>query len=148
MSFNISITFHWFHGYVKIAVAMLWARDMGVTSTQEVTGTQLPLITVPAWGLGAHGVTPVQTYYGSPESWKNMGMLAGVANCRKSRKWDCRGRLALVFKPMHSSHSRLGPRDFGKRKNGPCGFGKKGGTTQFWWDSEPGSFGCSLCHAA
>ena len=28
-------------------------------------------------------------------------MLAGVTDCRRSRKWGCRGRLALGFKPRH-----------------------------------------------
>ena len=38
------------------------------------------------------------------KSWKNTGMLAAVANCGRSRKWGCRGRLALGFKPTCSSH--------------------------------------------
>ena len=32
------------------------------------------------------------------ESWKNMGMLAGVTDCRRSQIWSCRGRLELGFK--------------------------------------------------
>ena len=32
-------------------------------------------------------------------------MLAAVANCGRSRKWCGRGRLALGFKPRHSSHA-------------------------------------------
>ena len=47
------------------------------------------------------------------KGWKNMRMLAGVTDCGRSRKWGCRGRLALGFKPRHSSHPRLGPRGFG-----------------------------------
>ena len=39
-------------------------------------------------------------------------MLAGVTDCR-SGKWDCRGRLALGFKPRHRSHRERGPRGFG-----------------------------------
>ena len=39
------------------------------------------------------------------KSWKNMGVLAGVADCEKSWKWGCRGRLAPGFKPRHSSHA-------------------------------------------
>ena len=35
-----------------MAVAKLWARGIGVTSTQVVTGRQLPLVTAPAWELG------------------------------------------------------------------------------------------------
>ena len=33
-------------------------------------------------------------------------MLAGVTDCRRGRKWGCRGRLALGFKPRHGSHMR------------------------------------------
>ena len=33
-------------------------------------------------------------------------MLAGVTDWGKSRKWGCRGRLALGFKPRHGSHAR------------------------------------------
>ena len=33
-------------------MAMLWAREMGVTYTQDVTGRQLPLVTAPASELG------------------------------------------------------------------------------------------------
>ena len=32
-----------------------------------------------------------------------MGMLAGVTDCRRSRKWGCKGRWALGFKPRHGS---------------------------------------------
>ena len=32
---------------------MLWATGMEVTSTRDVTGRQLPLVTVPAWELRA-----------------------------------------------------------------------------------------------
>ena len=39
-------------------------------------------------------------------SWKNMGMLAGVTDCRGSRKGGCRGKLALAFKPRRGSHTR------------------------------------------
>ena len=31
-------------------------------------------------------------------------MLAGVTDCRRSRKWGCRGRWALGFKPTRGSH--------------------------------------------
>ena len=44
-------------------------------------------------------------------------MLAGVTNCRRSRKWGCRGRLALGFKPRRSSHTQ---------ERGPHGFGGEG----------------------
>ena len=37
---------------------------------------------------------------------KNMRMLAGVTDCGRSRKWGYRGRLALGFKPRHSSHRK------------------------------------------
>ena len=64
-----------------------------------------------------HVATPAQTYYGSPVSWKNTGMLAGVTDCRRNQKWGCRGRLALGFKPRRGSPAR----------RGPCGFGGVGG---------------------
>ena len=32
-------------------------------------------------------------------------MLAAVANCGRSQKWGCRGRLALGFKPRLGSHA-------------------------------------------
>ena len=40
------------------------------------------------------------------KSWKNMGMLASVADCGRSQKWGCRGRLALGFKPRGGSHDK------------------------------------------
>ena len=63
-------------------------------------------------------------------------MLAGVTDCRRGRKWGCRGRLALGFKPRHSSHREGGPcgfggegrgsRSFGRvNRRGPCGFGRE-----------------------
>ena len=60
------------------------------------------------------------------KSWKNMGMLAGVANCGRSRKWGRRGRLVLGFKPRCGSHDKhhhaaLGlplPLSLGSRKAG------------------------------
>ena len=42
----------------------------------------------------------------SQKSWKNMGMLASVANCGRSRKLGYRGRLVLGFKPSHGSHDK------------------------------------------
>ena len=33
-------------------------------------------------------------------------MLAGIADCGRSWKWGCRGRLVLGFKPRRSSHAR------------------------------------------
>ena len=43
-----------------------------------------------------------------------MGMLASVTDCRRSRKWGCRGRLALGFKPRRGSHTRRGSHGFGR----------------------------------
>ena len=40
------------------------------------------------------------------KSWKKHGMLAGIANCERSEKWDCRARLVLGFKPSCGSHAR------------------------------------------
>ena len=53
-----------------------------------------------------------------------MGMLAGVTDCRRSRKWGCRGRLALGFKPRCGSQARGGTHGFGREGGGPCGLGK------------------------
>ena len=33
-------------------------------------------------------------------------MLAGVADCRRSQKWGCKGRWALGFKPRPGSHRK------------------------------------------
>ena len=75
------------------------------------------------------GVMPAWTYYGSPVKLeKNVGMLAGVADCGRSRKWGCRGRLAQGFKPKCSSHA-IG-RSTGLWQEGrptkptKCGFGE------------------------
>ena len=38
------------------------------------------------------------------KSWKNTGMLAGIADCGMSWKWGCRGGLALGFKIQVGSH--------------------------------------------
>ena len=72
---------------------------MGVTSTQDVAGRQLPLVTVPVWELGddwlhAMGPRPPGLLW-QPRGWKNRGMVAGVTDCGRSRKWGCRGRLVL-----------------------------------------------------
>ena len=37
-------------------------------------------------------------------------MLAGVADCRRSQKWGCKGRWALGFKPRPGSHGKKRPR--------------------------------------
>ena len=82
------------------------------------------------WLAPCHGVSPAQTYCGSPEKLEEQGMLAGVTDCRTSWKWGCRERLALGFKPRCSSHDRGGPRSFCGvgtlrlgQQSGPCGFG-------------------------
>ena len=43
-------------------------------------------------------------------------MLAGVADCRRSQKWGCKGRWALGFKPRPGSHRKKRPR--GSKVNG------------------------------
>ena len=49
-------------------------------------------------------------------------MLAGVTDCRRSRKWGCKGRWALGFKPRCGSHRGGRPR--GSEVNrGPHGSG-------------------------
>ena len=53
-------------------------------------------------------------------------MLAGVTDCRRSRKWGCRGRLALGFKPRRGSHRDSGPRGLEGEKRGLCGLGGEG----------------------
>ena len=80
-----------------------------MTSTHDVTGGQLPLITVPAQELGddwLHNTGPhlPRLTMAAQKSWKNMGILAGVADCGRSRKWGCRGRFAPGFKPRRGSH--------------------------------------------
>ena len=49
-------------------------------------------------------------------------MLAGVADCRRSQKWGCKGRWALGFKPRPGSHKK-------KRPRGSIVVGR---TTRFW----------------
>ena len=48
-----------------------------------------------------------------------MGMLAGATDCRKSRKWGCRGRLALVLKPRQQPYQ--GENHTALAEWGPCG---------------------------
>ena len=90
-----------------------------MTSTQDVTGKQLPLVTVPAWELGddwLHTSGPrLPTLTMAPgKPWKkNKGMLAGVTDCGRSQKWGCRGRLALGFQLRRGSHAKWGPCGFG-----------------------------------
>ena len=57
-------------------------------------------------------------------------MLAGVTDCESSRKGGCRGRLALGFKPRHSSYTQGEPPSFGRagtpwlgQELGPRSFG-------------------------
>ena len=44
------------------------------------------------------------TYYGSPERLKTAEMLAGVANCGRTRKWGYRGCSRLGFKVKAGPH--------------------------------------------
>ena len=84
-----------------------------------------------------HGATPAQTYYGSPVKLEELGMLAGVTDGRRSRKWGCRGRLAMGFKPRHSSHTReRGPCRFGGQKREDySALAEKGEGTMLLWQS-------------
>ena len=110
---------------------------MGVTSTQDVTGRQTPLVTAPAGELGEHWLHAMGPHLprltiAARSSWKNTGMLAGVSDCRRSRKWGCRGRWVLGFKPRLGSHRREDYEVLGRREKilqlwqgeerGPCGF--------------------------
>ena len=97
------------------------SQGMGVTSTHDATGRQLPLVIAPARELGdvwLHAMGPCLPglTMAAQESWKNMGMLAGVTDCRRSQKWGCRGRLALGFKPRCSSHTRERTMRFWRRR--------------------------------
>ena len=89
---------------------MLGARELGVTSTQDVTGRQLPLVTDPAEELGDDWLHTTGPHLpgltmAAQESWKNTGRLAAGANCGRSRKWCGRGGLALGFEPRRGSHA-------------------------------------------
>ena len=116
---------------------------MGVTSTQDGSGKQLPLVIGPAGERGddwLHAMGPhlPRLTMAAQKSWKNTGMLAGVTDCRRSRKWGCKGSGALGFKPRCSSHRGREPRgsegkgrgpgsgSFGEVKRGPCGSEGKG----------------------
>ena len=95
-----------------------------MTFTQDVGGNSpwlqhlresLEMIGSMPWG---HTCPDLQW---QPSKEKNVGMLAGVTDFRRSQKWGCRGRLALGFKPRHGSHTggepptlaEWGPRGFG-----------------------------------
>ena len=76
-----------------------------MTSTHDVTGRQLPLVTAPVEELGDDWLhTCLDLLWQPRKAGKNMGMLAAVANCGKSQKWCSRGRLALGFKIQAGSH--------------------------------------------
>ena len=68
-----------------------------------------------------HGATPALTYYGSPVKLEEYRVLAGVADCRRSQKWGCKGRWALGFKPRRGSHRERGPRGSEGKGRGPRG---------------------------
>ena len=69
-------------------------------------------------------------------------MLAGVADCRRSQKWGCKGRWALGFKPRPGSHreeettrlqsSREDNKVLGEKKERPRGSIVVGRTKRFW----------------
>ena len=96
-----------------------------MTSSQVVTERQLPLIPAPEGELGnywLHAMGPhlPRLTMAAQQSWKNLGMLVRVTDCRRNRKWDCRGRLVLEFKLSPSSHTgeritRLFGREEGER---------------------------------
>ena len=52
-----------------------------------------------------------------------MGMLVSVADCGRSQKWGCRGRLALGFKSRHGSHYKKNHAAFGLPS--PCSLGSQ-----------------------
>ena len=88
---------------------MLLAREMGVNLTPAVIGKQLPF-TAPAKEFGdglLHTMVPCLPglMMAPKKGWKNTGMLAGVANCGRIRKWGCRGRFAPGFKHRCSNHA-------------------------------------------
>ena len=103
-----------------------------MTCTQDVTGRQLPLVTVPAceledYWLHAMGPRLPGLTMAAKKGRKNMRMLAGVTDCGRSRRWGFRGRLALGFNPRCSSHAEwwgppalgcsLFPRGLGSRRD-------------------------------
>ena len=94
-----------------------------MTCTQDVTGRQLPLVTVPACELEddwLHAMGPHLPGFtmAAKKGWKNTVMLAGVTDCGRSQKWGCRGRLVLGYKPRHGSHAGgLGPHSIGKSQD-------------------------------
>ena len=57
-------------------------------------------------------------------------MLAGVADCRRSQKWVCKGRWALGFKPRPGSHRRKRPRGSIRVGRTKRFWGRKGETTR------------------
>ena len=57
----------------------------------QATGPHLPRLTLAA-----------------QKGWENTGRLPGVADCGRSQKWGCRGRLVPGLKPRLGSHARRG----------------------------------------
>ena len=86
--------------------------------TQDIIGRPFPLVTVPVGELGDGSLhapgprLPILTMAAQKGS-KNTGVLAGVADCGRSRKRGCRRRLALGLKPKHGSHAEGEPHSFG-----------------------------------
>ena len=67
---------------------------MGVTSTHDLTGRQIPLVTAPAGELGEdtfHRATPAQTYDGSQEKLEKYGNAG-----RCSRLWESEMRMQKI----------------------------------------------------
>ena len=65
---------------------------MGVTSTHDLTGRQLPLVIAPeseledGWLHTLESRLPELTM-AAWKGWKNTGVLAGVADCGRGWKW-------------------------------------------------------------
>ena len=87
------------------------------------------------WLAPHYGTMPAQTYSGSPESWKNMGILAGVADCGRSWKWGCRRKLVLGFKPRNGSHAREGLYGFWRERGNHMALGLPSPHSLGSWDA-------------
>ena len=62
-------------------------------------------------------------------------MLAGVTDGGRSRKWGCRGRLALGFKPRLGSHTWKGTTQRWWRREDHAVLKEKGERTMLLWQS-------------
>ena len=111
---------------------------MDVTSTQGVTGRPVPWLQSLRESWEMIDSTPwchacLELVWQSNKA-GNMGMLAGVSDCRSSQKPGFRGRLVLGFKQRHSSRTReRATRPWQGGESEKLGFARVGITADTIW---------------